>query len=196
MSEDPQQAATDTPEPTAEPVVEAGTGEPEDNLDALLAEFDQEKQQAEQPAPPPEQKDDEPSGLEDRIKYLEDLQFKGEVTGMVDTVKKSDDRLSDLSDRLVQSWLDGEVRHDKDLMHAFVNRTQNPAAFDKVLAKLGEGLANELAGRPDPQLTADQTAARTAVRGVSTALPESTTPTNEELSKMSDAQIEKLARGG
>lgn len=176
----------------------AAPTEREDDLDQLLNEFDEgTKPKPEETKASPEPKK-EPDDLDDLRRFAKDYQQREldrEISATVKGMKDRNETLNGLSDAFVEARLNWEASKDPRLQSAWVNRHQNPQAWEKVLDGLGRKLSGEIASRPDPQLTNDRDAARAAVRGTSTQPAEDPKPKNSDMAKMSDAEFEAYKKG-
>lgn len=186
----------------AAPTVTETSNEREDDLDKLLAEFD-EGTKTEPKAEPDARPEQKPDDLDKLRRFAEDYEareLQREILDTVHQIKEKHEALGLLSDGFLEARLQYEASRDPRLAKAWVDRHQNPDAWGKVLDGLGSKLSGEISSRPDPQLTQDRETVRNAVRGVSTAPAAADAPKNDDLSKMNDAEFEeykkKLAKAG
>jgi hypothetical protein len=195
MSEDDKtvQAVVDEPKTPAEPGVE-GTGARTDgdDLDKLLAEFDDGKPKP-APAAQPEPKAGEATDLKAVLDEVRGLRterqqetFRKDMDAMVKNVR-GDLNPEFFDDTLVESWIDAQARQDRRLLEVFANRHSNPKQFQKVVETLGRGFAKKYGKLPDKQATEDREAVTAAVRGASTKAPPEKAP---DLSRLTPAEFE------
>lgn len=177
MSDDPTQSVVTDTNAAAKPAV-AGNDAPDqgDDLDKLLSQFDAEAKPA-VPPPKPEQTQTDPAlkALADRVEgklsELNAVSYRHDMDKTINEIRGDlDPDLVD--DDLVESWLDAQARKDPRLARAWLERSNNPKAFDKVKAELGKSLARKFAKLPDRGATEDRAAVAAAVRGASTRTPE------------------------
>src|SRR5690606_30079959 len=97
-------------------------------------------------------------------------------------------------DEEVRALLEFRAAKEPRIVQAFVNRERNPQAWATVQKTLTRELADRASRKPDRNLTKGRQAAEAAARGISTTAPstDSKVPPQSELSKMSDADFNKL----
>ncbi len=185
---DTTQAVVETDAP-AKPGAQVDSARVEtDELDKLLAEFDSDKPKPpETPKPEPKGTDDVKSLLEPlqgQLTQLQNRQFKHD---MGDTIKKVRGDLDPdfFDDKLVKGWIDAMAEDTPKLATAWVNRDNNPKAFQKVVEQLGRDFSKKFSKLPDKSATEDREAVSHAVRGASTNAPEGKAP---DFSGMSNAE--------
>jgi hypothetical protein len=193
MSEDQTtQTAVDTTKTPAVPGAEvAGARNDGDDLDKLLADFDDSKKAPPEPAKP------EPTGADHDLKAVLD-----EVRGLrterqQETFRKDmDTTVKDVrgnldpeffDDVFVESWMDAQARQDPRLAQAWANRHANPKQFQKVVDTLGRSFVKKYGNLPDKAATEDRDAVAHAVRGASTKAPPEKAP---DFSKMSPGEFQ------
>ena len=189
------QTAVETTKPPAQPGgAEAGARNDGDDLDKLLAEFDD----GSQPKPPPEPAKPEPKpGAADDLKALADEvrglrterqreTFRRDMDAAIKDVRGNLDP-EFFDDTFVESWMDAQARQDPRLAAAWAQRHDNPKQFAKVKETLGRQFAKKYGKLPDKQATEDREAVTAAVRGASTRVPEGKAP---DYSKMSPAEFQ------
>jgi hypothetical protein len=166
-----------------------------DELEALLAQFEQEvtkpsatatqPTQAAQPKPT-EQKPNDISALTAKVQSLVERDEAREAAirkqkidqDLMATVKsvRGDIPETVISDLVVKGWLNAASESDPRLVDAFNNREQNPARWNQVVAQLGKKLRSEFSRLPDVAETEDREAVTAAVRGASTKPPPAKAP--------------------
>lgn len=187
------QTAVDT---TKAPAVQGATDDSArndgDDLDKLLAEFDDSK-----PKAPPEPAKPEPkTGAADDLRALTDEvrglrserqqeTFRRDMDATIKDVRGNLDP-EFFDDTFVESWMDARARQDPRLSTAWNNRHANPKAFAKVKDQLGRDFVKKYGKLPDKQATEDREAVTAAVRGASSRAPEGKPP---DFAGMSNAQF-------
>lgn len=153
-----------------------------DDLDQLLAQYDQQRVQPD-PQPTPEPPPQEPPISTDRIRALEQRLFQDEVNEAVNNIVGD----MKIPRRAAIGWLDQYARENPKLAQAFLNKSQDPKTWKRVEKVLAEELRKEFSSlQVDPQATADREAVAAAVRGASTKAPAAPPP---KLGTMSDAKL-------
>ena len=192
MSDDDKQAVVDVADAAPVAAVEAQDAR-EDDLDALLKQFDETK-----PEPKPEPKPDEITP--DAIKRLEGLErtiaeerYRKDMTETLKVVRGDlDPEIFD--DTLVEAWIDTQARNDPRLSRAWQERNSNPKQFAKVREQLGKAFAAKFSKLPDKQATEDRETVAAAIRGASTKAPKTDDIDEKAVSKMTDAEFEAFKR--
>lgn len=161
-----------------------------DDLDTLLSQFDGGKKDA--PATPPEQKtgtDSDVKALTEQVKGLvSDQQQRQFKTDMDVTIKKvrGDQPADYFDDTFMKAFIDAKASEDPRLAQAWVNRHNNPKAFEKVVSALGRSFADKYGKLPDKGATEDREIVTASVRGASTKAPEGKAP---DFTGMSNAEF-------
>lgn len=179
----------------------AAETQPEPTLDDLLAEYESSEEapvepvKAEQPVSEPVSASID---MENRLKRIEqeqdrerELRIERELDNAVKTLKESSETLSGLSDDIVRGTLENYGRTDVRLRRAWIDRTNNPEGFGKVLKALAEDIDNRNAGRPNAELTAAREAARASVMNQG----KPSEPEEPDVSRMTGQQILDLTDG-
>lgn len=185
------QAVVDETKAPALPGAEATSARTDDDLDSLLAQFDEGKPAPSEPAKPATAApaaDDQKVANEtvlNEAKFIRQQRFQQDMQATIKDVRG--DLPSDLyDDDFVQAWIDARATKDPRLANAWVNRDADPKKFGQVKAALGKEFAKKYGRLPDRQATEDREAVTAAVRGASTKAPEGKAP---DYSKMTDAQF-------
>lgn len=193
MSDDDKQAVVDVADAAPEVQAEVAQNAREDDLDALLKQFDETK-----PEPKPEPKPDEITP--DAIKRLEGLErmiaeerYRKDMAETLKVVRGDlDPEIFD--DTLVEAWIDTQARNDPRLSRAWQERYSNPKHFAKVREQLGKAFAAKFSKLPDKQATEDRETVAAAIRGASTKAPKTDDIDEKAVSKMTDAEFEAFKR--
>lgn len=194
------QTAVDTTNVTAKPVVEVESAREGDDLEKVLAEFDNIKAK-----PAPDQPKPEPSGTPDDLKALAD-EVRGLRTerqqetfrrDMDTTIKNVRGELDPefFDDTFIESWVDSQARKDPRLATAWAGRHSNPQQFQKVVDTLGRSFAKKYSKLPDKNATEDREAVTAAVRGASTKAPEGKAPDFSGMNNAEYREAHKKAYG-
>jgi hypothetical protein len=193
MTDQTTQAAVDDTKASAQPDAAVDSARKDgDDLDKLLAEFDESNTKA-----PPEPAKPEPTageasttktpGPDPAIADVQRYIFRQDMDKTVKAIRgELDPEMFD--DATVRGWINARADDDPRLAQAWVNRHSHPKQFEKVVAQLGRDFQKKFSKLPDKQATEDREAVTAAVRGASTKTPESKAP---DYSKMSDADLAK-----
>ena len=179
MAENQEQPVVDDAEVQAKPEAEVQNAQTEapDELDKLLQQYAEESKP--EATTQPEQTGDANDHLLQRIDALEsDLTRFKSGADMQDTIKAIRGELDEevFDDDLIEGWLDKQAQKDPRLTRAWANRHNDPKAFDKVKASLGQAFSQKFANMPNKEATEDREAVAAAVRGTSTKTPEGKAP--------------------
>lgn len=186
------QAVVDETKAPAQPGAEATSARTDDDLDKLLAQYD-ETQPARTPepatpataAPAADQVKDASAEVLAAAQEVRTHRFQTDMNATIKDVRG--DLPPDLyDDDFVASWIDTQAKKDPRLANAWVNRNADPKKFGQVKAALGKEFAKRYGRIPDKQATEDREAVTAAVRGSSTKAPEGKAP---DYSKMTDAEF-------
>ena len=181
MADEPQSATDDTkPEGTPE-AAETGA---QDDLESLLAEFEQSDTPE---AKPDSTTDDDLKAKVDRLeKKLDDTQNHQALQGVIKNVKGD----LDVDEDFVEAWLTMKARKDPRNEEAYVNRHKNPEKFAKLEKAWNKELGQKFP-KLDTNVTDDVEAVASAVRGAATKAPaDDDIP---DVGSMSDTQFEQWA---
>lgn len=192
---DTAQTVVEEPKVAAEPAAEAPDARNEDDLDTLLAQWDQqvEKPSSSTPEPKPDAKAD--TDLAKRLETLEQQlaaeRFEKDIDPVIKAVR-GDVPQELYDDNDIRDWIDRQAKADPRLANAWLNRKNDPQKFAKVVNGLGRKLQERFAKLPDKQATEDHAAVAAAVRGASTKAPEGQPPKFGNLSNADFAkEVEK-----
>lgn len=177
-----------------------------DDLDSLLAEWDQDQEQ---------QTKESTSGGQSDSGKSESQELPSDVREVVDYVKEQRDRdiaertnrdIADAAEKLREGWedappaalLEGEIwksaGKDQRFLQAFQQRHQQPEKWDRILKAKQREVKSLLEQKPDSEATADREAVTAAVRSASKAPASPEGPSAEDISKMTDAEFERYKR--
>lgn len=170
--------AEDTKEaPKQEAPAESGAAQ-EDGLDELLKEFDERREAAsqttEKPAGTTEPKASEQidvaalAALEKRLNDTEARESRRELERLFDrfTTGVQADSLD------AEAFLNAKALRDPRINQAYLNRGNNPKAWDKVEGALRQEFQKRFGKAVDKQVTESRDAVASAVRSASTAAPQ------------------------
>lgn len=195
MSEDTTtQTVVDDTKATAEPVAAVdGARNDGDDLDALLAQFNQQTAPAktEPVSPTPQtnqQQQPAPTQPDPMVLRMAQRIEREDLNKLVKEVKGD----LDFDDDLVEGWIDAQARKDPRLQKAWLERDTNPQGFQKIAKGLAQEFAKRTSKRVDPQLTEDRAAVAAAVRGASTQRAPETPPPN--YSQQNNAEYRRSIR--
>lgn len=181
---------TDTP-PVAGSEVESARKDVDD-LDALLAEFDQQAKKPDTvspPAPAP-QPQTEVRAPDPDIAYIRQ---RFDRQDMVETINRVRGDLDPevFDDDIVEGWLNAKAMKDHRLSVAYMQRASNPQAWAKVQAQLGKEFAKKGSRLVDREATDDRAAVAASMRGASSRAPEERPV---DTSGMSNSEYRKYMR--
>lgn len=181
---------TVTPETDASAEPEAEETSQQDDMDTLLAEWDQ-KEEKTPPKPPA------PVKSPDEIK----AEVMAELRAEQAYEKTVGEFLSDLSDMpfevrrgVVEGFLNEAARKDSRINSAYTEQHVNPDAWQKVRARLVEDFKGQFKQKEASTVDQDREAAAAYVRGSSTQEVPQKELSNEDLAAMSDAEFNEYQR--
>ena len=179
-----EQAVVDQTEAESKSQAE-GADSARDDLDTFLDEFqgaskEEPKSDSEQP--------DVTSRLENVEAAIYQEQYRRDIGGVVQAIRGELDA-DTFDDDLVVGYLDARAKRDPRIANAWVQRHQNPEAFNKVQKSLADEFQKRFGSQPDKAVTEDREAMAAAVRGASTATAEQEQP---DLKNLSDAEFNQL----
>lgn len=209
----PEQTATKEPD-SSQQGSQDGKGEQVDaDLGALLAEYAAEPGSEDTSVKTTSPKA-EPGNVEGRLSALEDenkalrqeMADGAATTALAETVSEiqnEHEALKGFDAYQIEGLLEAEAKRDTRITKAWLERQSSPDAWSKIRTALGKKLAKAITPQSDPQMVADQEAARASVRNSSTAAPKGEPADNAKLSEMSDAafnahaadEARRLSRG-
>lgn len=189
---DKEQPVAQKPDTAAAAATEGDKGAQDQSLDDVLAEFDA---GTETPAKPVEQPADDVTA---RIKKLEQDaqerdqqdQLKDVQAAVTECVEQISTRLPEdlsLPKRAVRGMVEVLAQDDKRIAQAFANRLSNPKAWDRVLGKLADEIADEF---KDAGEGSSNRAVAAAVRSASTRASEPEQTVDDE--KVRGMSIDEL----
>jgi hypothetical protein len=195
---DNQQPVVDTADAQAKPVADAtdSARKDVDDLDSLLAEFDQGTKKPDTVSSP-DTKPTLPDALAQDVQALKSQaqewaqeKNKRAIAETVDDIR-GDVPKEVFDDEMVEAWLDAQARRDPRLAQAWLQREQNSQKWGKVKAELGRQLAKKAGSLPDRNATDDREAVAAAVRGASAKAAVEPAP---NFGAMTDAELRKYNR--
>lgn len=191
MSDETKQAVVDTTDTAAKPAVTDDSARNNaDDLESLLAEFDQ---ATTRPAvsPPDTKTAPQPDPVAERLNALErQIQGDKERKALDQTIKEiRGDIPEELFDDVeVEAWLDAQARRDPRLNQMWNQREVNPRQWAKVQAELAKRLQSKLDKLPDKAATEDRAAVTASLRGASTKVAAEPAP---NYARQSNAEFRK-----
>jgi len=180
-------AETNAPAEPAAAVTDARTDG--DDLDKLLAEYDESKPKPDAASTQPEQNagtDTSKPQPDPAIAQVQQFIFRQDMNKTIGSVR-GDLPADFFDDQFVESWINARAGEDPRLGQAWLNRHTNPKQFEKVVSGLGREFAKKYGKFPDKGATEDREAVTAAVRGASTRAPEAPPP---DMGRMSDAEFQ------
>lgn len=191
MSEEDKQAVVDEADVSATQDTGATSAREEDDLDKILAEFNEQTRPAEpsKPEPTAGATNDQTNAAAEVLAARDEIRSERFQRDMGATIKDvRGDLPTDLyDDDFMTSWIDAQAKKDPRLAQAWVNRNSNPQSFAKVKAGLGREFAKRYGKLPDKAVTEDREIVTAAVRGASTKAPEGKAP---DYAKMSNSELD------
>ena len=191
MSEEDKQAVVDEADVSATQDTGATSAREEDDLDKILAEFNEQTRPAEpsEPEPTAGATNDQTNAAAEVLAARDEIRNERFQRDMGATIKDvRGDLPNDLyDDDFMTSWIDAQAKKDPRLSKAWVNRNSNPQAFARVKAGLGREFAKRYGKLPDKAVTEDREIVTAAVRVASTKAPEGKAP---DYAKMSNSELD------
>lgn len=186
---DEKQAVVDTTDAAAKPAATDDSARKDvDDLDALLAEFDQGTKRPSADSPPePKPKETAPTidpATIDRIKRVEDRLFKEDLD---ETVKQVFGDMQ-LPRRAAVGWLDQMARENPQVAQAWMNKTNDPHTWNRFAKSLAKEAAKDFPPPVDQPATADRELVAASMKGASTKVAAEPAP---NLGRMSNAEYRK-----
>lgn len=187
MTDTTQAVVTETPasaEPEAK--VEGAREGGADDLESLLAEFDQGVSKTAPVSPP------EPTPTATQDPRFDQIYQKLVAKEVDDAVKEFMADTGAPSRRMAKAYLEELARENPTTFgHAFIHKDSNPKVWERLFAAAKKEYRKEVASRPDPQATEDRAAVVQAVRGASTPAPAEPPP---QLGQMTDQELREYTR--
>ena len=158
---------------------------PTDDLDAILAEFDQQTEQPEVAT----KVDDSPRMkiVEDYIQAQHARDTREAIQQSVSQLKGFDKSFDGIGNTAIEGFLQLKAQRDTRIADAFHKRDENPDGWNRVLKGIAQEFSQEFKA-PDAQITEDRNAMRAAVE-TQPETSEPDAPTVRDLNKMSDAEF-------
>jgi hypothetical protein len=194
----------DAPPPAepAQPQPESQTApEPEQDLDALLAQYDiteaqrhqyEQQQRIENAQAQTQQAWEHAQSVEQQLAADRQQHYlESELREYDDYVKNFAAELK-ISERVVRGMLRETAAADQEAVAAWDNRRTNPRAWEFTRHRLAREYHKELASRIDEQATEDRAAVTHAIRsGASSVVPKEAAP---DFGSMSDRELQNYTR--
>ncbi len=192
MTTENTQAVVDEPKAVAEPTVEGNDARKEgDDLDTLLAQYQQETAKPEPVSPPAQAATTTETPKSDpMVSQLMNRLMQEDIDKVTGKIAKE----LNLPEKLTLDLVDGLAKRNKAIADAFVERFNgNPQKWNKLEPAIIKQIAKELEPirAVDTQTTADVAAVAAAVRGSSTK-PQAEPPPN--LGRMNNAELRQHYR--
>ena len=191
------QTAVDTTKTPAEPGVAAdGARTDGDEIEKLIAEFDNSTKPAPEPAKP------EQTGAAPDVDRIVDEKVErklAERENRADAAKFADEIVKEfgVTPRIAKGWLDQYAREVPAALDAFVNRPSDPGRWAKwQKAMLKEFGKEHRQTKIDANATEDRESVTAAVRGTSTKVPEGKAPDFSRMSPQEFAEAKDRMFGG
>jgi len=169
-----------------------------DDLETLLASYDQQTTRPEpQPNPPATSATTQPDvkALLEKVQTFEGVanriaqqEFKQQLAETVKDVR-GDVPQEVVDDDLVEAWLDARARKEPRLQQAWLQKDANPKQWSRIKSELGREFKKKFDKMPDRAVTEDRAAVAAAVRGASTKASAEPAP---NLGSMSPQEFEKF----
>lgn len=176
----------------AKPSTEEGAAQ-EDDLDALLNEFDSTTETSNEPDQNTEQQ-----GLSDEDRQLlQSFRQEQESKAVDDTIKSIKEHMPEdigLSDKAFKRVVLGMASDDARIAEAYALRNTSPDAWAAVQKSIAKEIAKDYGNRPDSTATDTHNAIAAAVRSASTSSPSNETITEKDMNNMSDADFKKMTQ--
>jgi len=159
---------------------------PKDDLDTILAEFDQQVEDK------PETDSNANEGprmkvVEDYIQAQQEKDTRRAITESVTQLKEFDKSLNGVGNVAIEGFLQLKAQRDTRIADAFHKRDENPDGWQRVLKGMAHEFSQEFKA-PDAQITEDRNAMRAAVE-TQPETSDSEAPSVSDLNRMSDAEF-------
>jgi hypothetical protein len=186
-NEDLEHAAVADANAEATPSTEGNDAQGEDEVEALLAEYESEMQTAtpDTPAAASVADNNQGDGQKSRLDALESQQVDRDISQAVETIRASDPALANVSAELIEARLQLESRRAPALQSLWVNRHLHKDRFNAVLNGLGVKMVDELGSITEVKGAQDRDAVLAAAAGQSHTAPEALGLTNADVNEMS-----------
>lgn len=174
-----------TTDPGATPAEDTSAGA---DLDNLLAQYDAPKTPV---AQPPDLRQLQPviDFATEELTNRANEKVQTAVSSAVEFVKEADGG-DKISDRLARGFLEAKASDDPSFKQAFMNRQNDPTAWQNALTGAKAEFADEIGGLPGNTIKSDAEAARAAVAGDVEPDGDQDEPNPMELSQMSEQDFE------
>lgn len=181
-----KQAVVDETVASAEPDAPVTSARKDEDLESLLSQFDNETRK---PDPQPTETKATPQVSEpvipDRIKALEQRLLQEDVDKACGEIFEG----MKIPRRAQVGWLDQVARENPAIAQAFLNKPNNPGAWNRFAKALIKEAKKDFAADIDEGVTADVNAVAAAVKGASTPATREPPP---NFGRMSDAELAKF----
>ena len=184
---------TVTTETDVESVTSTEESGAQDDLDKLLADFDEEtSSQSEQS----DQGSEQPAtSLDDEDKQflqsLKEQETERQINEEIDRMSEHVPEDVTIPNDVLRAMVEYKAAKNPKIAEAFMRRHQNPEVWGKVSKSLVSDIAKGFQKQPDKKSTQDREAVIAAVQSASTSSQEESQP---DFSKMNDAQYQKWKR--
>jgi hypothetical protein len=184
---------TVTTETDVESVTSTEESGAQDDLDKLLADFDEEtSSQSEQS----DQGSEQPTtSLDDEDKQflqsLKEQETERQINEEIDRMSEHVPEDVTIPNDVLRAMVEYKAAKNPKIADAFMKRHQNPEAWGKVSKSLVSEISKGFQKQPDKKSTQDREAVIAAVQSASTSSQEESQP---DFSKMNDAQYQKWKR--
>ena len=182
---------TDNPVPDQDKApsqTETTTDTAPDELDSLLAQYDNGQKPTEPKAPDSETLGDLKESLNEVKVFAQEQREERRakaVTSAIETVKGD----LNMPDKLVRGWLEAEAQENPQVGEAFRNQGNPTSNWPKIAEALGRKFAKEMSEmKIDKAATEDRAAVEASVRGATKASEESDSMSPEEAARMTPAE--------
>jgi len=187
-----EQAVVETTE--GQPEAGAEAADAQDNVEALLKEFDDSSpDKTEVNVESEKLSADE---VREAVDFYRSQRSQNAIQEVVDLAKPVFEGLGlNVSDKVVRAMMEDSARDNTPFLNAFANRSRNPEAFGKLVRAVAKDAAKEL-NPTDPNATADVNAMTAAVRASQTPASRADNAEYEQkIRSMSDAEFFAMKKG-
>lgn len=188
MSEERQQAETEQTDAQSEETVaeESGAQEQkkEDDLDTLLAEYEQETgESTEQQTETKSESGVSREEFEALRQELSHRDYRNDLERTIESVR-GDLPQEQFDDSFMDAWINARAKDDPRIANAWVQRHKDPKKFTRVVEGLGKEFAKKYGkfSGMDDNATTDREAVAQAVRGQGNKAPEGSAPDYKDVS--------------
>lgn len=199
MADEKEQAVAEETEGQAQPAPEESSAQETqtdsgDDLDQLLAEYDQNSSQQPSQQPSGQQTQPDVSKLQQEVESLKAQKAAEMDQKDFDSVVDEMAQNAPVSRTMVAGMVRQLAVDDPKIAEAWEKRLVNPKAWQAAKQRLNKSYSAEIKALADPSLSEDREAVTAAVKSASKKPPEEPEVDESQVRHMSDAQFEQWVK--